>query len=163
MSEARTTYSSDGRTAVFHDRMSPSEVSAAGEPGLSDLFRQLAEDSGTLVKQEIALAKMELKENTSRIASAAMWIPVWGAVALIGGLVLVAFLVILLGDILNNYWLSALIIGAVFTILGGSMAMSAVNKVKAVALTPETTIKTLKEDRTWAKSEVEGLKQDLKA
>lgn len=163
MSEARTTYSSAGRTAVFRDRMSPSEVSAAGEPGLSDLFRQLAADSGILVKQEIALAKIELKENTSRIAREAMWVPVWGAVALIGGLVLVAFLVILLGEILNNYWLSALIIGAVFTILGGSMAMAAVNRVKAVALTPDATIRTLKEDRNWARSEVAGLKQDLKA
>ena len=163
MSEARTTYSSESRTAVFHDRMSPSEVSAAGEPGLSDLFRQLAEDSGTLVKQEIALAKAELKENTSRLAHAAVWIPMWGAVALIGGLVLVAFLVLLVGDILDNYWLSALIIGAVFMILGGSMVMSAVNRLKAVTLIPDATIRTLKQDRSWAKSEVEGLKQDLKA
>jgi hypothetical protein len=43
------------------------------------------------------------------------------------------------------------------------MAMAAVNRVKAVALTPDATIRTLKEDRNWARSEVAGLKQDLKA
>jgi hypothetical protein len=134
---------------------------AAEEPSLGELFRQLADESTVLIKQEIALAKKEIGQSASRAAADATWIAVWGAIALVGGLVLIAFLVLLLGDLLNNYWLSALIVGAVFVLVGGMAALSYVKKLKSVSLAPETTIQTLKQDKTWAQAEVQSVKRDL--
>jgi uncharacterized membrane protein YqjE len=161
MNEAHTTFGSDGRTAVTASRISPAVATAAEEPSLGDLFRQLADDSSNLIKQEINLAKTEVKETVSQAVRDAVWIPVWGAVALVGSLVLVTFLVLLIGDLLNNYWLSALIVGVVFTAVGGMMAMSALNKLKSLSMTPETTMQTLQQDKRWAKEEVQDFKRDV--
>jgi hypothetical protein len=150
----------DGPT-VLAGRIQPTAQTPAAEPALGDLFRKLADDSGTLIRQEIALAKSELKESVGTAVSEAVWVPVWGAIALVGALVLVAFLVVGLGAILDNYWLSALIVGLVFAGGGGLMAMMALRKMKTISLAPDATIQTLKQDRAWAKSELDGLKRNL--
>jgi hypothetical protein len=147
--------------AVLTGRIQPTAQTPAAEPPLGELFRKLADESGTLIRQEIALAKVELKESVGTAVSEAVWVPVWGAIALVGALVLVAFLVVGLGAILDNYWLSALIVGLVFTGGGGLMAMAALKKLKAISLAPDATIQTLKQDRVWAKSELDGLKRNL--
>ena len=161
MNEAHTTFESDGRTAVTASRIPPAVATAVEEPSLGELFRQLADDSSSLIKQEINLAKTELKETVSQAVRDAVWIPVWGAVALVGSLVLVTFLVLLIGDLLNNYWLAALIVGVVFTGLGGLMAMSSLNRLKSLNMKPETTIRTLEQDKRWAKEEAEDFKRHI--
>ena len=72
-------------------RLTPRE-----EPQLGDLFRQLAQDSATLIRQEVALAKAELRENVKSVARDAAKIAVGAVLAAVGALVMVAFLVLLL-------------------------------------------------------------------
>lgn len=134
---------------------------AGGEPPLGDLFRQLAQDSATLVRQEVALAKAEIRENVKTVARNATMIALGGVLALLGGLVLVAFLVMLVGDALDEYWLGALIVGALFLIIGGIMAKKALGNLKQESLAPEQTIATLKEDKQWLQSEMSSVRRDL--
>lgn len=163
MAEIRVNHSGDGSTATQSSRVVTVQPESAAEPSLGDLFRQLAQDSSLLIKQEITLAKTELSQSVSQAVGSAVWIAVWGAVALVGSLVLVTFLVLLLGDLLDNYWLAALIVGAVFTALGAALAMSHAKKLKAVSLAPETTLRTLQQDKVWAQAEAQDLKRDLTA
>lgn len=132
-----------------------------GDPGLGDLFRQLAQDSATLVRQEVALAKAELQQNVKTAVRDATMAAVGGGLALVGALVLVLFLVLALGDALNEYWLGALIVGLVFLIAGGLLAMGSLKKLKNDGLAPERTIQTLKEDKQWAQSEIQQVRRDL--
>lgn len=132
-----------------------------GEPSLGELFRQLAEDSATLVKQEVALAKTEMSRNIKNAARDAVMVAVGAGVALLGVIVLLAALVILLGDALNNYWLGALIVGLVFLAIGGLLAVSNLNKLKHEELAPDRTIKTLQEDKRWLQNEIQQAKTDL--
>lgn len=131
------------------------------EPSLGELFKQLAQDSSTLIKQEVALAKTELTNSLGKAATDATMLTVWGAVAMVGALVLVACLVVFVGDMIDNYWLSALIVGLLFVIVGGALAMSYLNKLKHVEMKPDATIQTLKEDKQWAQAEVQQVKRDL--
>lgn len=133
----------------------------AAEPSLAELVRQLAQDSGALVRQEIALAKAEVGETVSRAVLDAARIAVGGAVALVGALVLVACMVVALGELLDNYWLSALIVGLGLILVGGIMAVSFIKRLKQIDLKPRETIQTLKEDRAWAEAEVSQVKRDL--
>ena len=133
----------------------------AGEPSLGELFRQLAEDSATLVKQEVALAKAEMSRNIKSAARDAVMVAVGAGVALLGVIVLLAALVILLGDALDNYWLGALIVGLVFLAIGGLIAVSNLNKLKHEELAPDRTIKTLQEDKRWLQNEIQQAKTDL--
>ncbi|CAN5309896.1 phage holin family protein [soil metagenome] len=134
---------------------------AAGEPSLGELFKQLAEDSAMLVRQEVALAKVEMSHNIKSAARSAAMVAVGGMIAFVGVLVLVAGIVILLGAALNNYWLAALIVGIVFLAIGGLLAMSNLNKLKAEELAPERTIQTLQEDKQWIQKEIKQVKTDL--
>lgn len=135
---------------------------AQTEGSIRPLLNQLAEDSGALVKQEIALAKAEIRETVTRTASGAVRIAIGGAVAGVAGLVLTAFLVLLLGALLDNYWLSALIVGLTLAVIGGLLAMAGVRRFKNLSVAPERTIETLREDAQWAKQEVDDLKRGLK-
>lgn len=133
----------------------------AGEPPLGDLFRQLAQDSATLVREEVALAKVEMRQNLKSAARDAAMVAVGGGIALVGALVLIAFLVMLVGDLLDEYWLGALIVGALFVIVGGIMAKKSLNQLQDDTMAPEQTIQTLKEDKQWAQREIQQVKRDL--
>lgn len=148
------------------DIRGPSDVDArigggapGGEPSLGELFKQLAQDSATLVKHEVALAKVEMRENLKSATRDAAMIAVGGGLLLVGALVLVAFLVALLGDALDNYWLSALIVGLVFVIIGGLLAKKYMGNLKKDDLGPEQTIQTLKEDKQWIQNEIQQVRR----
>lgn len=126
----------------------------ATDASLGDLFRQLAQDSATLIRQEVALAKAELRDNAKTAAGDLSMVAVGVAIAATGALVLTAFLVILLGELLVNYWLAALLVGLVYLLLGGGLAWSKLNRLRAADLRPEHTIDTLKEDKQWIQDEI---------
>jgi uncharacterized membrane protein YqjE len=131
------------------------------EPSLGDLFKQLAQDSATLVKQEVALAKVEMRENLRSAGKDAAMIAVGGGLLLVGLLVLTGFLVAALGDLLDNYWLGALIVGLLFAVIGAVLAKKNLENLKRDSLGPEQTIQTLKEDKRWLQSEMQQAKRDL--
>ena len=134
---------------------------AAGEPSLGELLRRLTTDTGELVRQEVSLARAEMREVGSRVARDGTKIGIALGLALAGVLALTAFLVIALGDLVGNYWLGALIVGLVLVGVGAFMAKSAVDDVKRRGITPQQTVATLKEDAAWAKEEVREVKREL--
>lgn len=133
------------------------------ESSLRPLLNQLAQDSAALVKQEINLAKAEVRESVRQTAAGATRIAIGAAIGAVAGLVLTAFLVILIGELLGNYWLSALIVGLVLALVGGILAMAGVRRFRTVSVTPERTIETIREDAAWAKQEVDDLKRELRS
>ena len=131
---------------------------------IGDLIRNLGQDSVDLVRQEINLAKLEIKESVSQITRGAIGAALWGGIALVGGLALTACLILLIGMALDGaYWASALIVGAVFVLLGALMAWRSVNKIRETDLRPDETIDTLKEDRRWLGREAREFRQELRA
>ena len=130
-------------------------------PSVSELFRQLARDSGALLRQEIELAKSELAASLRRTAVGAGWLAGGAAVVLLAVLVLVAALVVALGDLLDRYWLAALIVGLLFVVVGGALAAAAAKRLKTARLKPEATLEMLREDRRWAQTELHQVKHEL--
>ncbi len=139
----------------------PAEATAGSEPSLGELFKRLTTDTGELVRQEVNLAKAEMRQAGATLARDGTKIGIAVGLALAGVLALTAFLVVGLGDLLDNYWLAALIVGVLFLAIGGFMAKNAVNDVKRRGLTPDETIGTLREDTAWAKQEARELKREM--
>lgn len=137
----------------------------AEEPPIGELVKGLAEDAGDLVRQEIALAKLEMRETASSMMKSATSVAVGGVVALLGGMALTAFLVVLLGGPIfgGNYWLSSLIIGVIMLVVGGMMAKRALKDMKERGLKPEETLRTLSEDKRWMAREREQFKREMTA
>src|SRR5438477_9152972 len=84
-----------------------STTSDSETESFKELLKQLADDASQLIRQEIDLAKIELKESLSGYAADVARIGVAAVISGLGALTFTAFLVIALGQLLfgNNYWL----------------------------------------------------------
>ena len=75
-----------------------------------------------------------------------------------------AFLIIALGDLMNeNYWLSALIVSLAMLGTAALMAKKGVAEFGKASLVPEETVGTLREDADWAKAESQAFKRAFTA
>jgi membrane protein len=128
---------------------------------LGSLFRDLSADASVLIRQEVTLAKTEMRRNVGAIARDVGNMAMWGVVAALGGLVMVAFLVAGLGDLLDNYWLAALIVGLAFIALGAFMALRSLRHLRTVQMKPQETVATLRDTQAWAQGEAAEIKAAL--
>ncbi len=124
------------------------------ERSLGELFSDLATETSTLVKQEVALAQTELTLKATKVGKNVGYLVVGGAVGYASLLAFVAALIIGLGQLLNNYWAAALIVGVIIAVVAVVMIMSALSALKNTGLTPTQTVETIKEDAQWLKDQV---------
>jgi uncharacterized membrane protein YqjE len=118
---------------------------------IGELLKELANETTTLVRQELDLAKAEMREKAGK---AGPGFGMWGAAGVTGLLALgslTAFLILALDGAMPN-WLAALIIGLVYAAIAGVLYMRGKHRVEeAGSPVPEKTIETVKEDVQWAK------------
>jgi membrane protein len=131
--------------------MRPDAPREADRP-LGELLRELGDEISALVRQEIALAKVEITEKAKpAVASAGMF----GGTALfaLGAFgALTTFLIALIALALP-VWAAALIVAAVYG--GAAFVLAQTGKKKlheAGPLVPEQTAQTVKEDIEWVKT-----------
>jgi len=118
-----------------------------------ELVRAIAQDSSTLVRKELELARLEIKEAAMARAKGAA---AFGAAAFMGMLAFI-FLAITAAvalDIVLPKWLAWLIEGGAFLVLAGMAAMFGLRKMKRPSMKPEETVRTVKEDVEWARAQL---------
>jgi len=118
---------------------------------LGDLFADLSRQTTTLIRQEIELAKTEMTAKASRLGKDVASLGAGAAVAYAGFLAIVYGVIVLLGTVLGNLWLSALIVGAILAGVGFFLIQNGRQALQREDLTPRRTIESLKEDAEWAK------------
>jgi uncharacterized membrane protein YqjE len=122
------------------------------ERPIGDLVKQLADQTSTLVRKEIDLAKAEVTQQ-GKEAGKGVGLLVGGAVvALLGAGTLVAFIVMLLDGAMPN-WLAALIVAVVLLALAAGLAMAGRNRLRRATPPAQQTVETVKEDVQWAKTQ----------
>jgi uncharacterized membrane protein YqjE len=121
------------------------------ERPVAELLKQLANETTTLVRQELDLARAEMREKAGKAgAGAGMW-GAAGAAALLALGALTAFLILALDGVMPN-WLAALIVGIAYAAIAGVLYLRGKHRVEeAGSPDPEQTVETLKEDMQWAK------------
>jgi Putative Actinobacterial Holin-X, holin superfamily III len=126
------------------------------------LLKKLRDDTTTLVRDEISLAKTEVSE---KIASTSRNVGYLAAGALVAYAALMLILLgigFLLRDLFivqgmreaNATLLGFLIVGAIVGGSGAILILKALNTLKRESLTPTKTAETLKEDKEWVQSKV---------
>ncbi len=123
------------------------------ERSLGVLFSELASDTGTLIRQEVALAQVELTQKATKVGKNVGYLVVGGAVAYAALLALLTALIIGLGTMIG-YGFSALLVGVIVAVAAGILIMSALNALKNTDVAPRQTIETIKEDAKWLKDQV---------
>jgi putative superfamily III holin-X len=120
---------------------------------IGEVAAALTRDLSLLVRQELELAKAEMREK-GRIALPGLgMIGAAGVVALAASGALTAFLVLLLSLFLDA-WLAALVSGIVLTGVAAVLALRGRRRVQEIGTPlPEQTIETVQEDLTWVKEQ----------
>lgn len=120
---------------------------------LGDLFSDLATDMSNLVRQEVALAKLEISQKAKYVGRNVGYLVVGGAVAYAALLAIIAAIIMLLARALPH-WGAALIVGVVVGGIGWLLIGKAMMALQQTDLTPRQTVETLKEDATWMKEQI---------
>jgi hypothetical protein len=126
---------------------------AKEERSLGELFSELASETGTLVRQEVALAQAELTKKATDVGKNVGYLVVGGAVGYAAALALVAALIIGLANFIPA-WAAALVVGMIVGAAAYMMISSALAALKKTDLAPRETVETLKEDAQWLKNQV---------
>jgi MFS family permease len=124
-----------------------------------ELLRQLSEQTTTLVRQEIELAKAEMAEKGKQVGMGAGAFGGAGLIALYAVGALTAAAILALSTAVAG-WLAALIVGVVYAAIAGVLALVGKNKTQAGAPpVPERAISSTKEDVEWAKTRAKTARQ----
>ena len=122
------------------------ERNTQNDQQIGDLVKQLSEQTSTLVRKELQLAQIELKEKGKRAGIGAGLFGGAGVVVLYGVGALVAAVILLLATALAA-WLSALIVAVVLLAGAGIAALMGKKQVQqAVPPQPEQAIQSTKRD-----------------
>jgi Putative Actinobacterial Holin-X, holin superfamily III len=121
------------------------------ERAMGDLLKQLAQETSTLVRQEVELAKAEVSEKGRQAGKGA---GMFGAAGILGLLALGALTAaaILALDLVVAGWLAALIVATVEGATAGLLALAGKARVQEATPPAPQTVETVKEDIEWAKT-----------
>ena len=123
---------------------------------VGELLRELSQQTATLVRQELELAKAELTEKGKQVGRGAGLLSGAGAVALVAFGALTACFIALLATAMAT-WLAALIVAVVYAAIAGVLALVGKRQLEqATPPAPEQTIETVKEDVQWAKTQAKS-------
>ena len=122
--------------------------------GLGTLVRELADGSAEIIRAEAKVARLEIGGVVKGIAPGTGFIAIGSVLALLGGLSLLAGVILLIGDQWlprDLYWVAALLVllvsgGIAFVFFKRGMSM-----LSPASLAPDQTVETLREDKEWLK------------
>jgi uncharacterized membrane protein YqjE len=125
----------------------------------SELLKQLSDQTTTLVRQEIELAKLELQEKGKKAGIGAGMFGGAGVFGLYAVGALTATIILALATFLPG-WVAALIVTVIYGAIAGVLALRGKSQVKeATPPMPEQAVETTKEDVRWVKTRAQSARE----
>jgi len=129
------------------------DVRDVQEPTLGELFGALTADMSTLMRKELELARIEVREEVAKGSRAG---------GILGATAVAAYMALLLVSFALAWGLATvmptgfafLIVGALYAIAAGVLYSKGRTELRKVRPVPEQTVETLKEDVQWAKQQM---------
>src|SRR3954451_5577056 len=120
------------------------------DTSIGQLLGEISGDLSQLVRQEIELAKAELKQEAAKAGKGA---------GLLGGAGFGGYLVIVFASLAAMFAIAsgtglgwaALIVAGIWAVIATMLAVAGKKQMARVSPKPERTIQTLKEDAEWAR------------
>lgn len=134
---------------------------AADDRSVGSLIRELGEESTRLVRQEVALAKAEIREKIQVYERNAVKIAIGGVLLLGAALVLIVALnrgvTVLFAQFMDlelAVWIAPLLLAAVIGLIGWSMVKGGKEAIANEPIAPEKTTAVIKEEKQWIANEL---------
>lgn len=141
-------YATGGSYAAGADETGHPDVE---NQSVGDLLGKVTTDLSTLMRQEVELAKVEIKEEATKAGKASGMLAGAGAVGYLVLVFLALALMFALDAVMPTGW-AALITAVVLGVIAGILFVLGKKKLQQVNPKPEQTVETLKEDVQWAKN-----------
>jgi hypothetical protein len=120
------------------------------DESIGGLIRGILTDLRTLIREEIALARVEIREQAGKARAAAMSFGVAAAALLFGGTFLLIALATGIAELLDlPVWVGFLIVAVLLSMIGLVMLASGRKQLRTFHAVPEETVSTLKENSEW--------------
>ena len=130
-------------------------MSTAPQPQrkVSDVLQDIVGNIQQIIRSEVVLAKVEIKEKAQRASKPAAVMATGTVLGLYGvGFLLLAAVYGL--SLVVPPWLAALIVGGALAIAGGILVGKSRRALKEIDPVPKNTVATLKENVQWAKDQM---------
>jgi hypothetical protein len=138
--------------AYAADRSAPADpADEVAETSVGELIGNISNDLSQLFRQEVELAKAELKQEASKAGKAAGMLGGAGFAAYLAVVLLSFALVFALSNVMDPGW-AALIVAVIWAIIGAVLYANGRKKLKNVDPVPRRTVDTIKEDAQWLKN-----------
>lgn len=126
----------------------PSNQMTGGETtSIATLLSRLVEDAMALARNEVALAKSEVRSVVRDVKMSVVPFTIAGGVLLAGALTLVAAMVLALSEVVEP-WLAALIVGVVLLVIGWALLKAGQRKWSNIGNSFDRTQESLQKDAT---------------
>jgi hypothetical protein len=117
---------------------------------IGELISQLASQSATLVRDEVALAKREVAEKAISVSADVAIIAAGAVIGFVAILALCASLIIALSSYIGA-WQAALAIAGALVLVSVILVVAGYKRLKREDLKPAQTIESLEENKEWLK------------
>lgn len=127
-----------------------------GRRSFKGLLRDLAEESSSLVRKEIRLARLEVIELVRMLGRGTAMVATGGVLAVLGALALLTGVIMLFGDqwMRDQVWLAALLVVLLTLVAAALFARHGAQLLSPERLAPDQTVATLKEDKEWLRRQL---------
>lgn len=132
--------------------------SSSQEASVAELVKQLTEQTSTLARKEVELAKAEMTQKAKRTGLGAGMFGGAGVLALAAFAALTACFILALNLVLDA-WLSALIVAGAYATVAGGLALTGKSSIqKGTPPVPRQAVDSSKEDVAWVKDRARSAK-----
>jgi hypothetical protein len=121
------------------------------ETSVGELIGNISNDISQLFRQEVELAKAEVKQEASKAGKAAGMLSGAGFAGYLVVMLLTFALVAALSNVMDPGW-AALIVAVIWGVIGGVLYSIGRKRLKTVDPVPHRTVDTIKEDAQWLKN-----------
>ncbi|MGE5514794.1 MAG: phage holin family protein [Bacteroidota bacterium] len=120
---------------------------------LTTLFSELTQETMSLFRKEIQLARSELTDKARQAGRGAAEVAVGAVLLLVAVGALAAAAILGLAQVVQP-WLAALIVAGVLLVIGGIVVANGLSNVRTGNLAPRRTMDSLRDNTRWAKEQL---------
>jgi hypothetical protein len=121
------------------------------ETSVGQLISDISDDLSKLFRQEVELAKAEVREEAKKAGKAAGMLGAAGFAGYMVALLVTLAVVAALSNVMDPGW-AALIVAVVWAVVGVVLYATGRQRLRTVSPVPRQTVETLKEDAQWLKN-----------